>query len=75
MQAEHALNELKIDIERNSNKLYDEMKNQMTKVENDLDKSKSIREKQSKEFNKQIEHLKSEHKKEVLIIMRVIKFF
>lgn len=39
----------------------------MTKIENDLDKSKSIREKQAKEFNKQIDHLKSEHKKEVRI--------
>lgn len=39
----------------------------MTKIENDLDKSKSLREKQAKEFNKQIENLKSEHKKEVSI--------
>lgn len=40
----------------------------MTKIENDLDKSKSLREKQAKEFNKQIENLKSDHKKEVSIM-------
>lgn len=37
----------------------------MTKVENDLEKSKSLREKQSKEYQKQMELLKNEHKKEV----------
>lgn len=47
----------------------------MTKIENDLDKSKSIREKQAKEFNKQIEHMKSEHKKEVRIVILFLKKF
>lgn len=37
----------------------------MNKVENDLEKSKSIREKQSKDFTKQVEQLKVEHRKEV----------
>jgi hypothetical protein len=38
---------------------------QMNKCETDLEKSRQVREKQAKEFHRQIEELKNEHKKEV----------
>lgn len=65
VQAETALNELKRDIEANSNRLYEEMREQMAKCESDLAKSKLSKDKQTKEFNKQMDELKNEHRKQM----------
>ncbi|CAF0936063.1 unnamed protein product [Brachionus calyciflorus] len=65
LQAESALNELKKEIEANSTKLYEEMRQQMNKCENDLAKTKSSKEKQSKEYQKQLDEIKKDHKKDI----------
>jgi centrosomal protein CEP112 len=67
VKAEIALNELKKEIESKSTKLYDDMKEQMNKCEHDLEKSRALREKQSRDFAKQIDELRSQHQKEVKI--------
>ena len=91
IQTENAISEIKAQIEADSKKLYEEMKEQvnishfktfqnsklklfcvnkkMSKVENDLSKSKSLREKQAKESQKQIEKLKSYHEKQVKFLV------
>ncbi|XP_033631241.1 centrosomal protein of 112 kDa-like isoform X2 [Asterias rubens] len=53
--AEKALEEFKSQVERNSGRMFDDMKQQMKKVEEDLAQSKELRQKQSKEFTKQTE--------------------
>ena len=65
VKAEIALNELKKEIEAKSVKLYDEMKEQMSKCEADLERSKALRDKHAREFAKQTDDLKSEHKREI----------
>lgn len=45
----------------------------MYKVENDLIKSKALKERQSKEFMKQIDQLKNEHNKEVFESSFILK--
>ncbi|XP_075418238.1 centrosomal protein of 112 kDa isoform X2 [Tenrec ecaudatus] len=57
-QADAALEEFKRQVELNSEKVYAEMKEQMEKVEADLSRSKSLREKQSKDFLWQLEDVK-----------------
>ena len=50
----------------------------MKKYENDLARSKSLREKQNKDLSKQIEKLKNHHEKEVILfdhLMRLIYYF
>ncbi|XP_058026456.1 centrosomal protein of 112 kDa isoform X3 [Ahaetulla prasina] len=65
-QADAALEEFKRQVELNSEKVYAEMKEQMEKVEADLNKSKSFREKQSKEFSWQLEELKQKHEQQIV---------
>ncbi|XP_058026461.1 centrosomal protein of 112 kDa isoform X7 [Ahaetulla prasina] len=68
-QADAALEEFKRQVELNSEKVYAEMKEQMEKVEADLNKSKSFREKQSKEFSWQLEELKQKHEQQIICDM------
>ena len=67
-ESEKALSAFKDQVEKNQTKMFDDMKQQMTKVEADLNKSKQAREKQMKEFNRQMEEEKSAHHREVRII-------
>lgn len=64
-QAEHALEDFKSQVERNSGRMFDEMKAQMEKVEEDLARSKNLREKQAKEFSRQLDDCKIKHEKEI----------
>ncbi|XP_034268553.1 centrosomal protein of 112 kDa isoform X7 [Pantherophis guttatus] len=68
-QADAALEEFKRQVELNSEKVYAEMKEQMEKVEADLSKSKSFREKQSKEFSWQLEELKQKQEQQIICDM------
>ncbi len=54
-KSEQALLDFKAQMERNTNKMYEDMKKQMDCVEVDLGRSKQLREKQAKEFHRQIE--------------------
>nr|XP_056710839.1 centrosomal protein of 112 kDa isoform X2 [Euleptes europaea] len=65
-QADAALEEFKRQVELNSENIYAEMKEQMGKVEADLSRSKSLREKQSKEFSRQLEELKQRYEQEIV---------
>ncbi|XP_060108315.1 centrosomal protein of 112 kDa [Heteronotia binoei] len=65
-QADAALEEFKRQVELNSEKVYTEMKEQMGKVEADLSRSKSLREKQSKEFSCQLEELKQRYEQQIV---------
>ncbi|XP_044129669.1 centrosomal protein of 112 kDa isoform X2 [Bufo gargarizans] len=56
LQAE-ATEEFKRQVERNTEKVYGGMKQQMEKVEADLNRSKSLREKQSQEFSRQLQEV------------------
>ncbi|XP_064378831.1 centrosomal protein of 112 kDa isoform X3 [Dromaius novaehollandiae] len=68
-QADAALEEFKRQVELNSEKVYAEMKQQMEKVEADLSRSKSLREKQSKEFSWQLDELKQRYEQQVICDM------
>ncbi|XP_060058596.1 centrosomal protein of 112 kDa isoform X1 [Erinaceus europaeus] len=65
-QADAALEEFKRQVELNSEKVYSEMKQQMEKVEADLTRSKSLREKQSKEFLWQLEDVKQRYEQQIV---------
>uniref|UniRef100_A0A673UNJ5 Centrosomal protein 112 n=2 Tax=Suricata suricatta TaxID=37032 RepID=A0A673UNJ5_SURSU len=65
-QADAALEEFKRQVELNSEKVYAEMKEQMEKVEADLTRSKSLREKQSKEFSWQLEEVKQRYEQQIV---------
>nr|XP_048302025.1 centrosomal protein of 112 kDa isoform X3 [Myodes glareolus] len=65
-QADAALEEFKRQVEVNSEKVYAEMKEQMEKVEADLTRSKSLREKQSKEFLWQLEDVKQRYEQQIV---------
>ncbi|XP_036984002.2 centrosomal protein of 112 kDa [Artibeus jamaicensis] len=65
-QADAALEEFKRQVELNSEKVYAEMKEQMEKVEADLTRSKSLREKQSKEFLWQMEDVKQRYEQQIV---------
>ncbi|KAM4691164.1 centrosomal protein of 112 kDa [Rhinophrynus dorsalis] len=65
-QADAALEEFKRQVETNSEKVYSEMKQQMEKVEADLSRSKFLREKQSKEFSRQLEDLKQRYEQQIV---------
>lgn len=64
-EAEKALGDFKRQMELTSKKLFDDTKIQMDKVERDLEKSKESREKQAKEFTRQIENERIRHEKQV----------
>ncbi|XP_042639486.1 centrosomal protein of 112 kDa [Orycteropus afer afer] len=65
-QADAALEEFKRQVELNSEKVYAEMKEQMEKVEADLSRSKSLREKQSKDFLWQLEDVKKRYEQQIV---------
>ncbi|XP_068120153.1 centrosomal protein of 112 kDa isoform X2 [Hyperolius riggenbachi] len=65
-QADTALEEFKRQVELNTEKVYAEMKEQMGKVELDLSRSKSLREKQSKEFTRQLEEVKQRYEQQIV---------
>uniref|UniRef100_A0A8D2CVC2 Centrosomal protein 112 n=1 Tax=Sciurus vulgaris TaxID=55149 RepID=A0A8D2CVC2_SCIVU len=65
-QADAALEEFKRQVELNSEKVYAEMKEQMEKVEADLIRSKSLREKQSTEFLWQLEDVKQRYEQQIV---------
>ncbi|GAA6091788.1 centrosomal protein of 112 kDa-like [Tachysurus ichikawai] len=64
-QAESALESFKKQVELSSEKAYADMKQQMEKVEADLTRSKSLREKQTKEFGHQLEELQQKYEQQV----------
>ncbi|XP_007886934.2 centrosomal protein of 112 kDa isoform X2 [Callorhinchus milii] len=66
LQADTALEEFKRQVELNSDKVYSEMKQQMEKVEVDLSRSKCVREKQSKEFSRQLEEHKQRSEQQIV---------
>ncbi|XP_030646111.1 centrosomal protein of 112 kDa [Chanos chanos] len=65
-QAESALELFKKQVELSSEKAYADMKLEMEKVEADLVHSKSLREKQSKEFTYQLEELKQRYEQQIV---------
>ncbi|MGH0141505.1 UNVERIFIED_CONTAM: hypothetical protein FKN15_043078 [Acipenser sinensis] len=65
-QAEGALEQFKRQVALNSEKVYSEMKQQMEKVEADLSRSKSLREKQSEEFSWQLQELKQRYEQQIV---------
>ncbi|XP_075034140.1 centrosomal protein of 112 kDa isoform X2 [Mixophyes fleayi] len=65
-QADAALEEFKRQVELNTEKVYSEMKEQMEKVEVDLSQSKSLREKQSVEFSRQLEDVKQRYEQQIV---------
>ncbi|KAE8577354.1 hypothetical protein XENTR_v10004545 [Xenopus tropicalis] len=65
-QADAALEEFKRQVEANSETVYSELKQQMEKVEADLSRSKFLREKQSKEFSRQLEDLKHRYEQQMV---------
>ncbi|XP_051987687.1 centrosomal protein of 112 kDa-like isoform X2 [Xyrauchen texanus] len=65
-QAEAALENFKKQVELSSEKTYSDMKQQMEKVEADLIRSKSLREKQSNEFSYQLEELQRRYEQQIV---------
>ncbi|KAK6478152.1 centrosomal protein of 112 kDa-like isoform X1 [Huso huso] len=65
-QAEGALEQFKRQVALNSEMVYSEMKQQMEKVEADLSRSKSLREKQSEEFSWQLQELKQRYEQQIV---------
>ncbi|XP_078467212.1 centrosomal protein of 112 kDa-like [Lampetra planeri] len=65
-RAEAALDDFKKQVELNAEKIYGEMRHQMTKVESDLSRSKSLREKQAKEFTRQQEQLRQRYEQQIV---------
>ncbi|XP_052411266.1 centrosomal protein of 112 kDa-like [Carassius gibelio] len=63
-QAESAQESFKKQVELSSGKTYTDMKQQMEKVETDVIRSKSLREKQSKEFSYQLEELQRRYEQQ-----------
>ncbi|XP_072043099.1 LOW QUALITY PROTEIN: centrosomal protein of 112 kDa-like [Amphiura filiformis] len=69
-QAEHALEDFKSQVERNSGKMFDDMKKQMCQVEADLAQSKELREKQAREFARQQDEQNIRHQQQITDIQR-----
>ncbi|KAM5135845.1 centrosomal protein of 112 kDa [Mantella aurantiaca] len=65
-QADAALQELKRQVGLNTEKVYAQMKEQMEKVEADLSRSKALREKQNKEFIRQLEDVKQRYEQQIV---------
>ncbi|XP_062841165.1 centrosomal protein of 112 kDa isoform X2 [Trichomycterus rosablanca] len=65
-QAENTLESFKKQVELSSEKAYTDMKQQMERVEADLSRSKSLREKQTKEFSYQLEDLKQKYEQQIV---------
>uniref|UniRef100_A0A3Q2EFW2 Centrosomal protein 112 n=1 Tax=Cyprinodon variegatus TaxID=28743 RepID=A0A3Q2EFW2_CYPVA len=66
-QADLALEQFKKQVELSSEKAYADMKLQMEKVEEDLIRSKTLREKQAKEFSQQLDALRQKYEQQVCI--------
>ncbi|XP_056023139.1 centrosomal protein of 112 kDa-like isoform X2 [Ostrea edulis] len=66
LQSEKSLEEFKLQVEKNQTRMYDEMKQQMERVENDLNKSKQAREKQCREFSKQLDEERNQHERKTV---------
>nr|XP_043907278.1 centrosomal protein of 112 kDa isoform X1 [Solea senegalensis]XP_043907279.1 centrosomal protein of 112 kDa isoform X2 [Solea senegalensis] len=64
-QADMALEQFKKQVELSSEKTYADMKLQMGKVEEDLIRSKSLREKQAKEFSEQLDALRQKYEQQM----------
>uniref|UniRef100_A0A7N6B033 DUF4485 domain-containing protein n=1 Tax=Anabas testudineus TaxID=64144 RepID=A0A7N6B033_ANATE len=64
-QADMALEQFKKQVELSSEKTYADMKLQMEKVEEDLIRSKSLREKQAKEFSLQLDALRQKYEQQM----------
>ena len=64
-KSDQVLVDFKAQMERNTNKMYADMKKQMEHVEGDLARSKQLREKQAKEFQRQIEDERQRHEQKV----------
>ena len=64
-ESEKALSAFKEQVDKNQTRMFDDMKQQMSRVESDLNKSKQAREKQAKEFNRQIDEAKANQNREV----------
>ncbi|KAM9843968.1 centrosomal protein of 112 kDa [Aulostomus maculatus] len=64
-QADTALEQFKKQVELSSEKAYADMKLQMEKVEEDLNRSRSLREKQAKEFSQQLDALREKYEQQM----------
>ncbi|XP_038163724.1 centrosomal protein of 112 kDa isoform X1 [Cyprinodon tularosa] len=64
-QADLALEQFKKQVELSSEKAYADMKLQMEKVEEDLIRSKTLREKQAKEFSQQLDALRQKYEQQM----------
>ncbi|KAJ0001415.1 hypothetical protein NQD34_006435, partial [Periophthalmus magnuspinnatus] len=64
-QADMALEQFKKQVEVHSEKAYADMKLQMEKVEEDLVRSKSLRENQAKEFSQQLDSLRHKYEQQM----------
>ncbi|XP_071766552.2 centrosomal protein of 112 kDa [Centroberyx gerrardi] len=64
-QADIALEQFKKQVELSSEKAYADMKLQMEKVEEDLIRSKSLRENQAKEFSHQLDTLRQKYEQQM----------
>ncbi|KAI6653302.1 Centrosomal protein [Oopsacas minuta] len=67
-QAQFALDQFKSQFEKNSSDIYKQMKQQLEKVEQDLETSRQVREKQCRENMKQREIEKKQNTKEIEIL-------
>lgn len=67
-ESEKALSAFKEQVDKNQTRMFDDMKQQMSRVESDLNKSKQAREKQAKEFNRQIDEERANHNREVSVL-------
>ncbi|XP_039680999.1 centrosomal protein of 112 kDa isoform X2 [Perca fluviatilis] len=64
-QADMALEQFKKQVELSSEKTYAEMKLQMQKVDEDLIRSKALRENQAKEFSQQLDALRQKYEQQM----------
>ncbi|KAF6717499.1 Centrosomal protein of 112 kDa [Oryzias melastigma] len=64
-QADRAMEQFKKQVELSSEKVYAEMKLQMKTVEEDLVRSKSLRENQAKEFSQQLDVLREKYEQQM----------
>ncbi|KAM9296588.1 centrosomal protein of 112 kDa [Gastrophryne carolinensis] len=65
-QADAALEDFKRQVEHKTEKAYAEMKEQMERVEVDLSRSKSFREKQKEELTRQMEEVKQRYEQQIV---------
>jgi len=65
VQTEDALNDIKLQVEQNSKKIYAEMNEAMSKCEQELARSKQARDKQAKESQRQMDKVRGQHEREL----------